>query len=153
MWSRTLPSPSLVAITTLLTTYISLVTAHTIITYPGYRGNNLIKNGTTLESEGLGEGPNNTFPYGMQWMYPCESLLPECQVNAKNLSLTITSRWWNANFNEPDPLAHQRWCHCHSTWLGFRPLDRFLLHQHGLRHRPAQYVISHGSSFADRRTI
>ncbi|KAL2198345.1 hypothetical protein P885DRAFT_32740 [Corynascus similis CBS 632.67] len=35
----------------------TLVSAHTIITYPGWRGNNLIT--------------NETFPYGMQWMYPC----------------------------------------------------------------------------------
>lgn len=31
--------------------------AHSVITYPGWRGNNLITNAT--------------FPYGMQWMYPC----------------------------------------------------------------------------------
>ncbi|KAH8821915.1 hypothetical protein F5884DRAFT_106041 [Xylogone sp. PMI_703] len=35
----------------------SWVSAHTVITYPGWRGNNLIT--------------NDTFPYGMQWMYPC----------------------------------------------------------------------------------
>jgi hypothetical protein len=34
------------------------VLAHTVITYPGWRGDNLIT--------------NDTFPYGMQWMYPCE---------------------------------------------------------------------------------
>ncbi|TGO89667.1 hypothetical protein BPOR_0099g00220 [Botrytis porri] len=34
-----------------------LVQAHTVITYPGWRGDNLIT--------------NETFPYGMQWMYPC----------------------------------------------------------------------------------
>ncbi|KAM3531384.1 hypothetical protein MY4038_004547 [Beauveria bassiana] len=34
-----------------------LTTAHTVITYPGWRGNNLIT--------------NETYPYGMQWMYPC----------------------------------------------------------------------------------
>jgi hypothetical protein len=38
----------------------ALASAHTIITYPGWRGNNLIT--------------NSTFPYGMQWMYPCELL-------------------------------------------------------------------------------
>jgi hypothetical protein len=37
---------------------LGLVEAHTIITYPGWRGDNLIT--------------NDTFPYGMQWMYPCE---------------------------------------------------------------------------------
>jgi len=33
------------------------VDAHTVLTYPGWRGNTLIT--------------NDTFPYGMQWMYPC----------------------------------------------------------------------------------
>ena len=37
----------------------TLATAHVILTYPGWRGNNLIT--------------NDTFPYGMQWMYPCKS--------------------------------------------------------------------------------
>ncbi|KAK1826882.1 hypothetical protein QBC39DRAFT_186916 [Podospora conica] len=37
-----------------------LASAHTVITYPGWRGNNLL---TTKE-----------FPYGMQWMYPCGGL-------------------------------------------------------------------------------
>lgn len=31
--------------------------AHTVITYPGWRGDNLIT--------------NETWPYGMQWIYPC----------------------------------------------------------------------------------
>ncbi|KAK0716910.1 hypothetical protein B0T26DRAFT_645347 [Lasiosphaeria miniovina] len=35
----------------------ALVSAHTVITYPGWRGNNLIT--------------NETFPFGMQWIYPC----------------------------------------------------------------------------------
>lgn len=39
----------------------ALASAHTVITYPGWRGDNLIT--------------NETFPYGMQWMYPCECLL------------------------------------------------------------------------------
>jgi hypothetical protein len=34
--------------------------AHNVITYPGWRGDNLIT--------------NDTFPYGMQWSYPCEYL-------------------------------------------------------------------------------
>jgi hypothetical protein len=37
---------------------LSTVQAHTVITYPGWRGDNLIT--------------NETWPYGMQWMYPCE---------------------------------------------------------------------------------
>ncbi len=38
---------------------------HVVLTYPGWRGNNLIL--------------NDTFPFGMQWMYPCTSALaPLC---------------------------------------------------------------------------
>lgn len=40
------------------------VAAHTVITYPGWRGDNLIT--------------NDTFPYGMQWMYPCEYTFTFC---------------------------------------------------------------------------
>lgn len=36
---------------------LGLGEAHSVITYPGWRGDNLIT--------------NDTFPYGMQWMYPC----------------------------------------------------------------------------------
>lgn len=43
---------------------VGLVEAHTVITYPGWRGNNLIT--------------NDTFPYGMQWMYPCKYLESCC---------------------------------------------------------------------------
>jgi hypothetical protein len=37
---------------------LGLGDAHTVLTYPGWRGDNLVT--------------NDTFPYGMQWMYPCE---------------------------------------------------------------------------------
>ncbi|PMD14306.1 hypothetical protein NA56DRAFT_610696 [Hyaloscypha hepaticicola] len=36
---------------------LGLGDAHTVLTYPGWRGDNLVT--------------NDTFPYGMQWMYPC----------------------------------------------------------------------------------
>ncbi|THC91163.1 hypothetical protein EYZ11_009376 [Aspergillus tanneri] len=48
--------------------------AHTVIVYPGYRGNNLHTNGTVEEANGLGTAYINdsyAFPYGMQWNYPC----------------------------------------------------------------------------------
>jgi len=51
-----------------------LVDAHSILVYPGYRGNNLISNGTVEEADGLGQAWINDsyiWPYGMQWMYPC----------------------------------------------------------------------------------
>lgn len=47
----------------------TLATAHTIITYPGWRGDNLIT--------------NETFPYGMQWLYPCGGM-----------SLTTNRTYW-----------------------------------------------------------
>ncbi|KAL4808726.1 hypothetical protein BDV18DRAFT_133039 [Aspergillus unguis] len=55
---------------------VGLVNAHTVIVYPGYRGNNLHTNGTVEETNGLGEAwdsENKTmlYPYGMQWAYPC----------------------------------------------------------------------------------
>ncbi|KAF2454085.1 hypothetical protein BDY21DRAFT_366508 [Lineolata rhizophorae] len=56
----------------------SLATAHTVITYPGWRGDNLVNNGTLENGEiptgALGinyENGSYTFPFGMQWMYPC----------------------------------------------------------------------------------
>ncbi|RAK98845.1 copper acquisition factor BIM1-like domain-containing protein [Aspergillus ibericus CBS 121593] len=53
---------------------LSLVHAHSIITYPGYRGNNLHTNGTVEQTNGLGVAYDNgsyVYPYGMQWIYPC----------------------------------------------------------------------------------
>ncbi|KHN94404.1 uncharacterized protein MAM_07720 [Metarhizium album ARSEF 1941] len=37
--------------------FAAITSAHSVISYPGWRGNSLITNAT--------------FPYGMQWMYPC----------------------------------------------------------------------------------
>ncbi|KAI9726234.1 MAG: hypothetical protein M1834_009089 [Cirrosporium novae-zelandiae] len=68
---------SIASISSLLNTILfflatsTLISAHTVITYPGWRGDNLQTNGTIQETRGLGEGDNQTFPYGMQWMYPC----------------------------------------------------------------------------------
>lgn len=56
----------------------SVVRAHTVITYPGWRGNNLHTNGTLPELDpstiGIDYDSNGSvaFPYGMQWMYPCK---------------------------------------------------------------------------------
>ncbi|KAF2138965.1 uncharacterized protein K452DRAFT_196837, partial [Aplosporella prunicola CBS 121167] len=67
----------------------ALVAAHTVITYPGWRGNNLHTNGTnedeTIKPGSLGinyENGSYTFPYGMQWMYPCGGL-PTSQNRTK----------------------------------------------------------------------
>lgn len=72
-----LPSLRAVVAISLATLFTSsLVSAHTVITYPGWRGDNLHTNGSVVDSQGLGVGDNNTYPYGMQWMYPCNSPPP-----------------------------------------------------------------------------
>ncbi|OQE12071.1 hypothetical protein PENVUL_c001G08299 [Penicillium vulpinum] len=55
---------------------LGLAQAHTVITYPGYRGNNLHTNGTVEQADGLGvayDAKNGSliYPYGMEWIYPC----------------------------------------------------------------------------------
>jgi len=50
-----------------LTLLANLLTAHTIITYPGWRGDNLNTSGTI----GVDDYGDHLFPYGMQWAYPC----------------------------------------------------------------------------------
>lgn len=60
----------------------SLATAHTVIVYPPWRGNNIHTNGTVSDTDpnivpgsiGINydkEKDTYGFPYGMQWMYPC----------------------------------------------------------------------------------
>ena len=74
----------------LLATYIlalaacwSHVAAHLVVTYPGWRGNNLKNSGnvpegsSTIPDDGLGVSYSNSsqelqYPYGMQWIYPCK---------------------------------------------------------------------------------
>lgn len=68
--TSTLASFSLIAL------IASFASAHTVITYPGWRGNNLHTNGTVEDTNGLAayDAGNNTgimHPYGMQWEYPC----------------------------------------------------------------------------------
>jgi hypothetical protein len=68
------------ALRTLLafTAAISIASAHTVITYPGWRGNNLHTNGTVPEHNpqaiGVDYSDNGTlsYPWGMQWIYPCK---------------------------------------------------------------------------------
>lgn len=59
--------------------FATIVQSHTILTYPGWRGNNLHTNGTVEETDGLvAQVASNAtkqnefvYPYGMQWAYPC----------------------------------------------------------------------------------
>jgi hypothetical protein len=48
------------ALLTLLSAAVA--SAHVVISYPGWRGNNLVT--------------NESFPFGMQWMYPCGGVKP-----------------------------------------------------------------------------
>jgi len=67
-------SASVSRISLALFSFLSLVSAHTVITYPGWRGDNLHSNGTVEDTDGLGtfaDGQEYLYPYGMQWMYPC----------------------------------------------------------------------------------
>ncbi|KAI9929985.1 hypothetical protein ASPWEDRAFT_278490 [Aspergillus wentii DTO 134E9] len=53
---------------------VALANAHSVIVYPGYRGNNLHTNGTVEDANGLGAAYFNNsliYPYGMEWIYPC----------------------------------------------------------------------------------
>ena len=72
--------PSLFTATTCLSLFAAIASSHIVITYPGWRGDNLHTNGSISGdngtyvadgSHGLGVGDNNTYPYGMQWIYPC----------------------------------------------------------------------------------
>jgi hypothetical protein len=52
---------SILPVIAVLASLLAVSDAHTVLTYPGWRGDNLVT--------------NDTFPYGMQWMYPCEYFL------------------------------------------------------------------------------
>ncbi|MCJ1466710.1 hypothetical protein MMC07_005330 [Pseudocyphellaria aurata] len=77
LWS----SSSLAIVATCLAAFSSMVSSHTVITYPGWRGDNLHTTGNVTDEDfpsgaglgvGLGKGENNlTYPFGMQWIYPC----------------------------------------------------------------------------------
>ncbi|KAL8696005.1 MAG: hypothetical protein Q9201_007868 [Fulgogasparrea decipioides] len=64
-------SQSHLTVAACLSSLFSVVSSHTVITYPGWRGNNLHSPGNIAEEKGLGAGENGTYPYGMQWIYPC----------------------------------------------------------------------------------
>lgn len=70
----------------------SLATAHTVIVYPGWRGNNIHTNGTKSDTDpSIPDGSIGInyhedtgtygFPYGMQWMYPC--MFPDWVIRAR----------------------------------------------------------------------
>ena len=62
-----------VSIYTVLLFLLQVAYGHTVLVYPGWRGDNLHANGTTTDTQGLMPGgpDGNLWPYGMQWNYPC----------------------------------------------------------------------------------
>lgn len=67
-----------------LTAFLGRAWSHLILTYPGTRGNNLLSSGRTPDNQvpmdGLGVHYNNQtneleYPYGMEWIYPCECFI------------------------------------------------------------------------------
>lgn len=65
----------------------TLASAHTVITYPGWRGDNLVT--------------NDTFPYGMQWMYPCKSN-PASNARCDFQLQTLALHKFKSTFTCPD---------------------------------------------------
>lgn len=122
--------------------FFGLVDAHTVIVYPGYRGNNLLTNGTIEEANGLGVASQNdslTYPYGMQWIYPCTSYTHHISTC---LLLTLGRRR-HAHFNQPYKMAHPRRRHLPPTGLVSRSFLGVPLHEHGIRHCPSQHEQRH----------
>ncbi|KAF2184098.1 hypothetical protein K469DRAFT_710001 [Zopfia rhizophila CBS 207.26] len=75
----------------LVASWTAATSAHTVIVYPGWRGNNIRTNGTVapgnpeIKPGSLGINYENGtlgFPYGMQWMYPCGGM-PTSQNRTK----------------------------------------------------------------------
>jgi len=87
----------------------SYVAAHLVITYPGWRGNNLITSGLepdgSVPADGLGVFYDNKtesleYPYGMQWIYPCGGL-PTAENRTKwpvtGGALSFQPGWFNGH--------------------------------------------------------
>lgn len=84
---------------------------HVVLSYPGWRGNNLITNGTFEETNGVGMGFSDDavlFPYGMQWIYPCK-LSPGVH-SLQSQSLTRWNRRWSTYRGESHKLASNWRC-------------------------------------------
>lgn len=83
-------SPSTLAVLCLVA-FSSWTSAHTVITYPGWRGNNLRNSSDIVTAKGLGVDTNSSspdglgYPYGMQWIYPCTSMNSLCATCSRRI--------------------------------------------------------------------
>ncbi|KAL2868510.1 uncharacterized protein BJX67DRAFT_42775 [Aspergillus lucknowensis] len=138
--------------------YLGLVNAHTVIVYPGYRGNNLHTTGTVEGVDGLGvayDSDNDTlvYPYGMQWAYPCMSLETSGLESRVSLSmLMLFSRRRHAHHHEPDDMACPWRRVFISTRLVSGPLSSNDISEPGSRNRTSEHEPSHDHAFRNRRS-
>lgn len=87
---------SKLSLTICLVAIIALVqdsVAHTVITYPGWRGDNLHSSGTVNDTNGLGslalDNGTILFPFGMQWQYPCKDLAATPSIHVLTFSQVV----------------------------------------------------------------
>lgn len=105
---------------TLLSLLLRLAHCHTVITYPGWRGDNLAANGSIDDTNGLGtgrSGAQDIYPYGMQWIYPCKCLPAIHSVSNALRTLTMDRRRRYAHHFQPYPMACSRRGDSFPTWL------------------------------------
>lgn len=105
--------------------WAALAQGHLVLTYPGWRGNTFIT--------------NETFPFGMQWTYPCRFPVDKLydvprtatcsmyKLGLRMLTCILRRRAWrNA---EPNILARQRRCRRRSAWLELGTREGLDIHQ------------------------
>ncbi|KAM3416199.1 hypothetical protein BST61_g7805 [Cercospora zeina] len=95
------------AVWTVVAVVLGFARAHTVITYPGWRGNNLHTTGELPQNnpDTVGVDYNNStgeydFPYGMQWIYPCGGM-PMTQNRTKwpkdGGALSVQPGWFSGH--------------------------------------------------------
>jgi hypothetical protein len=136
--------------------WITSVSAHTIIVYPGYRGNNLHSNGTVEDSNGLGQAMVNgsmIYPYGMEWMYPCMYSHHRFVVLRKIANVFDCPRRRNALLIKPNQVACQRGSDLRPTGLVPRTQDGLYLLQSRSGDHPAEYEPPDDGPLPDHRPL
>lgn len=113
----------------------NLAAGHVVITYPGWRGNNLAR--------------NDAFPFGMQWSYPCMFLATH---PASGRFLTLSCRWGPIRHSESHRMAHQRRCHRLPAWLVRGPRICAHVYQPRPRFAARQLLDADGAHVRDHRS-
>lgn len=133
---------------------LAVAHCHVEITYPGWRGNNLMTSGSIDSTNGLGVGISDSgsdlvYPYGMQWIYPCKlyysSPTPKRYRLCGPETHYMSSRRWLAHQHEPHRMARLWRRRGPTAWLVRRAQERAALHQHRLRRRAVQLFCPPGA--------